>query len=50
MIALTKKEIIAGLKKLGIKTRSELKTYLREYKAYYTRYNMNSITTKSSNQ
>ncbi len=46
MIALTRKEIIAVLKKLGIKTRSELKTYLKEYKAYYTRNNFNSLTSK----
>ncbi len=34
MIALTSKEILAELKKLGIHTLSELKSYLREYEAY----------------
>lgn len=38
MIALTRKEILAELKKLGINTFSELKAYFREYKAYYTLY------------
>jgi len=38
MIALTRKEILAELKKLGIDTLSELKTYFREYSAYYALY------------
>ncbi len=36
MIALTSKEIIAELKRLGIKTRPEIKSYFREYKLYCT--------------
>jgi hypothetical protein len=35
MIALTNEEILAELKKLGIDTPSELKTYFREYREYY---------------
>ncbi len=35
MIPLTRKEIYAELKKLGINTTPELKSYLREYHTYY---------------
>lgn len=36
MAALTKKEILAGLKKLGISSASELNSYFREYSEYLT--------------
>ncbi len=36
MVTLTSKEILAELKELGISTPSELKSYFREYTAYYT--------------
>lgn len=35
MSRLTKKEIRAGLKKLGIQSSSELNTYCNDYKKYY---------------
>jgi hypothetical protein len=35
MAALSKEEILAGLKKLGINSTSELKSCLKEYKEYY---------------
>ena len=35
MIPLTRQEIYAALKKLGINTAPELKTFLREYYKYY---------------
>ena len=34
MATLTKKEIVAQLKRLGIKTLNELESYLRDYNAY----------------
>ncbi len=34
MAALTKKEIIAELKKMGISTTSEINSYYKEYKEY----------------
>ena len=36
MAALTKKEILAGLKKLGISSTSELDSYCREYNEFLT--------------
>ncbi len=36
MVALTSKEILVELKKLGITAPFELKSYLRKYKGYYT--------------
>ncbi len=35
MVALSKKEILNELKKLGIDSPSELKAFLEDYKAYY---------------
>ena len=35
MAGLTKKEILDQLKKLGINSTSELKSYFREYRNYY---------------
>ncbi len=35
MLALTKKEILSQLKRLGINTLTELETYLSEYVEYY---------------
>jgi hypothetical protein len=49
MSMLTIREIISVLKNLGISTRSELKTYLKEYKAYYILSNMNSLITDRPN-
>ncbi|MEN8264326.1 MAG: hypothetical protein ABFR82_12775 [Nitrospirota bacterium] len=39
MIPLTRKEIYTELKKLGINTAPELKSYLREYYKYYVQLN-----------
>ncbi len=36
MADLTSKEILEGLKKLGINTFSEFRNYFREYKLYYS--------------
>lgn len=41
MIDLTRKEILSELKKLGISTFTELKTYFREYREYCTRCKIN---------
>lgn len=35
MVILTSREVLAELKKLGINTPSELKSYLKEYAAYF---------------
>jgi hypothetical protein len=42
MIRLTRKEIYAELKKLGINTTPELKSYLREYHTYYVHSKINT--------
>jgi hypothetical protein len=44
MIPLTRKEIFAELKKLGITTTPELKSYLREYYKYYVQPNKNAYS------
>ncbi|MEN8263183.1 MAG: hypothetical protein ABFR82_06940 [Nitrospirota bacterium] len=44
MIPLTRKEIYAELKKLGIKTTPELKSYLREYYTYYVQPKINTCS------
>ncbi len=44
MAALTRKEIIAELRKLGINNISELKFYLKEYKTYYALQNPRKIS------
>jgi hypothetical protein len=42
MIPLTRKEIYSELKKLGITTTPELKSYLREYYIYYVQAKINT--------
>jgi hypothetical protein len=42
MEVLNKKEVFAELKKLGINTTPELKTYFREYKTYFNLQNKSS--------
>ena len=42
MKALTRKEIYAELKKLGISTTPELTSYLRDYYKYYVRLKINT--------
>jgi hypothetical protein len=42
MIPLTRKEIYAELKKLGITATPELRSYLREYYKYYVQAKINS--------
>jgi hypothetical protein len=42
MIPLTRKEIYTELKKLGINTTPELKSYLREYHTYYVHPKINT--------
>ena len=46
MKTLTRKEIIEGLMKLGIKKGAELKNYIRDYEIYCSSCNVNSISTK----
>ena len=44
MIPLTRKEIYAELKKLGINTTPERKSYLREYYTYYVQPKINTYS------
>ncbi len=44
MIPLSRKEIYAELKKLGISTTPELKSYLREYYTYYVQPKINTYS------
>ena len=44
MIPLTRKEIYAELKKLGITATPELKSYLREYYKYYVQLKINTYS------
>jgi hypothetical protein len=44
MRPLTRKEIYAELKKLGINTAPELKSYLREYYKYYVHPKINTFS------
>jgi hypothetical protein len=46
MLALSKKEILTELKKLGINTSPELKSCLKEYKIYYTLQNHHILSPK----
>jgi hypothetical protein len=46
MLALSRKEILTELKKLGINTSPELKSCLKEYKAYYTMQNHHILSPK----
>lgn len=38
MVALTSKEILLELKRFGITDPSDLKSYLKKYKRYYTKH------------
>ncbi len=44
MAALTKKEILAELRKLGIDSTSEINSYYREYKEYSVKYSQTFFT------
>lgn len=47
MSALTSKEILEGLRKIGISTFSELRSYFRDYKLYYSPQKMVSEKRKA---
>ena len=46
MTQLTRKEIFAELKKLGVSTTPELTSYLREYYKYYLQQQINTYSPK----
>jgi hypothetical protein len=50
MVALKKKEILAGLKKFGIDNTAELTFYLREYKNYYALHNYHIDSQQEDNR
>ncbi len=50
MVALTKKEILDELRKLGIESPAELRAFLKEYKAYYCLLSTDNFMDRSQKQ